>query len=217
MKDLNILSCTGKQIVPDQVKASVKEKVGNLKKKLCEESFSNLKQIKENSLSSENKGVGGYPVQMVPSQPKSDPNRIEMLEDLNRRNLLEDQIIVLIGGKTGMIEIWRQIEECARTGDVAGFQMFSQTFPQKVERLKGYCKDLLDIKKKKQYQILAETDEVARRLTRPFAHSKRCTALIRNEKALRRSGLLDRDDITPEELTEWYRQFIMTGGNEDGN
>lgn len=149
-------------------------------------------------------------------EPAPASDQTALIEALNHRNLIEDRIMGLIGGKMGMVGLWHHIDESAQEGDTMGFRMLASTFPQKAVLLMEYCQELIKLQKNKAYQDLNQEDAIVQRLTAPYLHSEICAQMIRNADALNRSGLLHRDDITEQELTQWYRNFISTGGKDDG-
>lgn len=149
-------------------------------------------------------------------EPAPSSNQTALIEALDHRNLIEDRIMGLIGGKMGMVELWRHIDESAQKGDTMGFRMFTSTFPQKAALLMEYCQELITLQKNKADQALNQEDAIVQRLTAPYPHNETCAQLIRNADALNRSGLLHRDDITEQELTQWYRNFISQEEKNDG-
>ncbi len=149
-------------------------------------------------------------------KPAPASEQTALIEALNHRNLIEDQIMGLIGGKMGMVELWRSIDKSAQEGDTMGFRMFTSIFPQKATLLMEYCQELIKLRKNKAGQALNQENDIVQRLTAPYQHNEICAQLIRNADALNQSGLLHRDDITEQELTQWYQNFISTGGKDDG-
>lgn len=141
-----------------------------------------------------------------PVKPKQPVEQPDLESALERRSLLEDQIMILIGGKTGMIEIWRLICYSAEKGDTVSFLNYSSTFPQKVDRLRKNYNELMSIIENKAYLKSANQDIKVTMLTRPYNRKTECEQLFLHGKELEESRLLGRDNITPEELKNWHHQ-----------
>ena len=141
--------------------------------------------------------------------------------DLNRRNRLEESILSLIGGKTGMSMTWDEIGQCAVNGDESGFLLFAGSFHKKAEMLKKELEELMGIieaAQKTNYPGRLTKNEMAGRVALPFRHEEECRMLLDNSEQLVKSGFLDalreNKKISIEELTEWGSRFTM---KEDGN
>lgn len=141
-----------------------------------------------------------------PTPPPAEPELPDLTDVLNRRILLEEQMVGLIGGTTGLIELRSRINGSAMKGDVIGFRMVASIFPQKSKRLQEHYDELMLIIKNDAYVERAKNPEdiTARRLAAPFKHQEICEQLFAYSKTLEKSGLLNRTDVTGEELLNWY-------------
>lgn len=139
-----------------------------------------------------------------PPPAKTETELPKLTEVLNRRILLEERIMGLIGGKMGMIELWHRISESAKTGDAMGFRMFASTFPLKNKMLRKDYDELMSIVESNTYSQFADRDNLAVRLIAPYEYKDTCEQLFSYSKALEESGLLGRDDVTNEEVKQWY-------------
>lgn len=82
--------------------------------------------------------------------------------------------------------------------------MFTSIFPQKSKVL---CKDydeLMSIVESDAYGQLADRNDLTARLIAPYEYKDTCEQLFSYSKVLEESGLLGRDDVTNEEVKQWY-------------
>ena len=115
---------------------------------------------------------------------------------LQHRNQLEERIVILIGGKTGMSITWGEIMKWASKGDVENFHCYADTFPEKVKRLKmayDELKAVIEIEDQK-YKKTFRNNELLRE----------CESLIKNSKSLEK--ILHNGTISKEDLRNWYEK-----------
>ena len=142
-----------------------------------------------------------------------------MLGKLQRRTALEQEILSIIGGRTGMICTWEEVLLSAAGGDPDGFRFYGASYQSKAEqlrrkweRLEKMIRDPRNQKIDRKYGI-----RVGKMLSQPFSQSEVCAELLAKSDALRDSGLTEREDLTGELLGEWLRGIRHPGEGDEEN
>ena len=139
-------------------------------------------------------------------------------KDLEKRNLLEERIMSMVGGKTGLDLRWDEIVYWAGKGDVPKFLQFALNYPRKADLLqKEYdaLQPLLSAERKEQYRKLeARGYEDARLLGSPYEYQDKCEELLANSRRLSAFLELPREgdqlpEISAEKLIQWYNSFML--------
>lgn len=130
----------------------------------------------------------------------SENDSIKILEE---RNLLEERIISLIGGKTGMCMTWGEIMKWASQGDVKNFHCFADTFPRKAEDLEMVYNKLKSIIAENK---VSGSDKRLSLVSMPYENAEKCEELINNGKFLK--DFLVNGTINAEDLCKWYTERV---------
>ena len=143
----------------------------------------------------------------------------QMLAKLQRRTALEQEILSLIGGRTGMICTWEEMLIAAAAGDEAGFRFYGTSYQskaeqlrRKLEKLNRMIRDSRNQKIDRKYGI-----RVGKMLSQPFSQSEMCTELLAKADALRDSGLTEQEDLTEEVLKKWIREVRHLADPAEGD
>lgn len=131
----------------------------------------------------------------------------KLQREMKHRDDLEQSILSLIGGKTGMMITWENLLQSAFRGDDRGFLFYASSFPQKAEILNKYFNELMVICKQEKYKKISHRYELARQLTLPYKNETECRELLDDSAKLAESGLLERTEIDEEELRAWYEHI----------
>lgn len=145
------------------------------------------------------------------SKPQYDIKK--MRADLNRKNDLEQNITLLIGGKTGMIMMWENLIEAAAAGEVSNFRFYGTSFMRKAEPMEKFRSEIWCLTKeyKRQSKTIGkcknpEAAEMIRLLTLPYKDRQICKELSDKSQRLKESGFLEASSVSEEALTEWGKR-----------
>lgn len=134
----------------------------------------------------------------------------KMREDLNRKNDLEQNITLLIGGKTGMIMMWENLIEAAAAGEVSNFRFYGANFMRKAEPMEKFRSEIRCLTKEYKGQSKTiekcknpEAAELIRLLILPYKDRQICKELSDKNKCLKESGFLEASSVSEEALEEW--------------
>ena len=149
----------------------------------------------------------GQPRQTEPApKPQTKPSDAEPQKEMLRqaalrRTELEERIMALIGGKTGMSAIWELLVDCARQNDETRFVFWSHSFMEKAEALGDLFRKLMDIIHTDKRE--APNDPLSAFVYSPFPHEEECQDLMGKAEALKGSGLIGAEMISGQALTDW--------------
>lgn len=122
-----------------------------------------------------------------------------------KKNRLESQIQLMLGGGTGILAIWDHLVLGITTGSITAFKTLAPKFVKKVE-------DLNEIVEEYDAMKSISSDPKEDLLTMAFDRELKSRKLIaqvnENAEKLKASGFLGEQEIDPERLLEWYQQEI---------
>ena len=122
-----------------------------------------------------------------------------------KKNRLESQIQLMLGGGTGILAIWDHLVLGITTGSITAFKTLAPKFVKKVE-------DLNEIVEEYDAMKSISSDPKEDLLTMAFDRELKSRKLIaqvnENAEKLKASGFLGEQEIDPERLLEWYQQAI---------
>lgn len=131
----------------------------------------------------------------------------DLKEKLSRRAVLEQEMVMLISGKTGMMYLWSALIYAAEQGKGADFLFCASSYSDRANRLKEVLENLSEIANYSKTVRIPLEDDLVRLLTAPVNYEKECRQLICNNDLLCESGLTDRVEIESEELSEWLMKI----------
>lgn len=122
-----------------------------------------------------------------------------------KKNRLESQIQLMLGGGTGILAIWDHLVLGITTGSITTFKTLAPKFVKKVE-------DLNEIVEEYDAMKSISSDPKEDLLTMAFDRELKSRKLIaqvnENAEKLKASGFWGEQEIDPERLLEWYQQAI---------
>ena len=128
----------------------------------------------------------------------------DLREAARCRSRLEEEIMAVIGGKTGMLALWQETLNAAKAGDDSGFLLYARAFSEKVGQLAPPFRELIKLRAGEGKD--ASGNQLAAFVYGPFRYERECYLLLAWYQLLQRSGLTERERIDPQTLQSWAEQ-----------
>ena len=129
----------------------------------------------------------------------------EIKADLRARNLLEENIIKIVGGKTGLSKNFDYMVKNALKGDVNSFLFHRDLFAIQIKKMKKEFDELMIVIQK--YQKANMEHELVNLLKQPYNDKEQCEVFLEHYRKLEEKNWIGSEDISQEELRIWYEKL----------